>query len=156
MHYYTNHFKYLHHKTQRTVSTSILSSERDVRETTLHRICLPKLLVVHNANVLIWATYVFQTEAIRKLQSKLYHCFCKLNACYRTLLQHIYYLVSYGEWHHLLHLKICHLLSVLKQVLTTSRHAVQTLESLQHNEAALHIHPVTKWWQIIIKLQLHF
>lgn len=100
----------------------------------------------------IWATHIFQTEAIRKLTSKkLYHCSCKLNA-----LLCIYYLESYGEWHHLLHSKICHLLSVLKQVLTTSRHTVQTLESLQHNEAALHIHPVTKWCRIIIKLQLHF
>lgn len=72
----------------RTVSTSVLSSERDVRETSLHQICLPKLLVVHNANVLIWATYVFSNRSYQKT-SKLYHCFCKLNACYRTLLQHI-------------------------------------------------------------------
>lgn len=67
-----------------------------------------------------------------------------------------HYLEFYGDWHHLLALKLCQLVSVLRQVLATLRHTVQTSESPQYNETALHIHPVAKWWQRIIKLQLHF
>lgn len=44
--------KHLHHKTQRTVSTSTLSSEIDARERTLQGIFLPTSPPVQNANVL--------------------------------------------------------------------------------------------------------